>query len=201
MSVRSRRASGALAAAATATACLVAAAIPATPALGDDTRTSRPAQTIHVTGLLTLVDANKGEYAATGDLLGTWTIPPTAAEDYYNTPTTLIQKGTESFEGCLKTEAVRKRCGTLNSDYISWTYLQTSGRLISGGCVHAPTGGTRAFKGVRGLIVITDIPVGDDINSLYQGEVILNAKPEEGPEPVPSVRVATTSATNAAASC
>ena len=194
MSVRARRAPSALAVAATVTACL-AAAIPATPALGDDdARGSRQPRTVHVTGLHTLTDAKNGVYAATGDLEGTWTIPPSTAEDYYNTSTQIIQKGTETFVGCLV--AGRKRCGTLNSDYISWTYLQPSGRLISGGCVHAPTGGTKGFKGVRGLIVITDTPVGDDINSLYQGEVILDAKPQEGPVPVPAVsaRVTTTSA-------
>lgn len=195
MSLRSRRAFSALA----VSACLVAAAIPATPALGEDTRTSRQPQTIHVTGLLTLTDANTGEYAATGDLVGKWTIPPSKAQDYYNTPTTLIQKGTESFAGCLVRE--KKRCGTLNSDYISWSYLQTSGRLISGGCVHAPTGGTKGFVGVRGLLVITDTPVGDDVNSLYQGEVILNAEPKEGPMPIPSTRVATTSPKAGAGSC
>ena len=197
MSVRTRRA-GALAVAATAT-CLIAAAIPVTSALGDDTQTSRRAKTVHVTGLLTLTNANTGEYAATGDLVGKWMIPATKATDYYNTPTTIIQKGTESFDGCLV--AGTRRCGTLNSDYISWTYLKTSGRLISGGCVHAPTGGTKGFLGVRGLIMITDTPVGDEVNSLSQGDVILNANPKEGPMPVPTVRVATTAAKTAVGSC
>jgi len=200
MSVRSRRSTSALAMAATVTACLVAAAIPATPALGDETRTHRQARTIHVSGLLALTNATKGEYDVTGDLVGKWTIPPTRATDYYNTPTTLLQKGTESFDGCL---ANTHRCGTLNSDYISWSYLKPSGRLISGGCVHAPTGGTQGFRGVRGLLVMTDTPVGADINTLYQGEIILDAKPEEKPMPVPNVRVATnsSSAKAAAGSC
>ncbi|GAA1830186.1 hypothetical protein ACFFOM_19080 [Microlunatus capsulatus] len=197
MPVRPRRTTTALAAAATTAACFAAATIPATPALGDDSRPVRPPQTVHVSGLLTLTNANTGEYAATGDLEGTWTIPPTRAQDYYNTPTTIIQKGTESFRGCLV--AGTKRCGTLNSDYISWTYLRENGRLISGGCTHAPTGGTRGFVGVRGLIVMADTPVGDEVNTLYQGEVILDAMPEEGRKPVPRVD-ATSTATGAAAS-
>jgi hypothetical protein len=200
MSVRSRRAPRALAIAATIAACFAAATIPAAPALGDDTRTSRQPKTIHVTGLLTLTNAKTGEYAATGDLVGKWTIPPAEAVDYYNNATTkVINKGTESFKGCLVRNA--RRCGTLNSEYISWTYLETSGRLISGGCVHAPTGGTRGFKGVRGLLMMTDTPVGDAVNTLYQGELILDAMPQEGPMPVPSARIAATSAKAAVGSC
>ena len=199
MSIHSRGASRRLATAATIAVCLAAAAIPATPAFGEDTRASRRPTTIHVTGLLTLANANTGEYDATGDLVGKWTIPPTKATDYYNTSTTIIQKGTESFVGCLVVN--KRRCGTLNSEYISWTYLQTSGRLISGGCVHAPTGGTSAFKGVRGLLIMADTPVGDNVNTLYQGEVILDAKPEEGSIPVPKAPVATTSASTAVGSC
>lgn len=199
MPLRPRRASAALAAAATITACFAAAAIPATPALGDDSRRSRQPQTVHVTGLLTLTNASTGEYAATGDLVGKWTISPSKAQDYYNSPTTIIQKGTESFKGCLV--AGTRRCGTLNSDYISWSYLEADGRLVSGGCVHAPTGGTRGFRGVRGLIVMTDTPVGDDVNTLYQGEVILDAMPQEGRMPVTTGRVAATAATTTAQSC
>lgn len=198
MSVRTRRAPRLLAVA-TIAACLATAAIPATPALGDDNRPSPKPKTIHVTGLLTLTDAARGEYDASGDLVGKWTIPPPPPEDdYYNTPTTIIQKGTESFKGCL---ANTNRCGTLNSEYISWTYLKPSGRLISGGCVHAPTGGTKGFIGVRGLIIMTDTPVGDAVNTLYQGEVILDAKPAEGPMPVPTAPVANRSAKTAVGSC
>ncbi len=200
MSVPSRRASRSLAVAATIAACFAAAAIPATPALGDDVRTSRHPRTIHVSGLLTLTDVKTGEFAVTGDLVGKWTIPPTQAEDYYNNATTtIINKGTESFTGCLA--VAKKPCGTLNSDYISWTYLKPSGRLISGGCVHAPTGGTGGFRGVRGLIVMTDTPVGDDVNTLYQGEVILNAYPKEKPVPVPPVQTSTASAKTTAGFC
>ncbi len=200
MSVRSRRASRSLAVAGTIAACFAAAAIPATPALGEDIRASRQPKTVHVTGLLTLTDAKKGEFDVTGDLVGKWTIPPTQAVDYYNNQkTTFINRGTESFTGCL---VVAKRpCGTLNSDYISWTYQKPSGRLISGGCVHAPTGGTEGFRGVRGLIVMTDTPVGKNVNTLYQGEVILNAYPKEKPMPIPRVPVSAAAVTATAGSC
>ena len=135
----------------------------------------------------------------TGDLVGKWTIPPTQAVDYYNTPTTIIQTGHRVLHGCLV--GGEERCGTLNSDYISWTYQKPSGRLISGGCVHAPTGGTEGFRGVRGLIVMTDTPVGGDVNTLYQGEVILNAYPKEKPMPIPRVPVSAAAVTATAGSC
>ena len=183
----------ALTVAATITACVAgSAAISATSALADDTRSSRRPKTVHVTGTLTLTDAKTGEYAAKGDLVGKWFIPPSRATDYYNTPTTIIQKGTESFDGCLVVG--KQRCGTLNSEYISWTYLRADGRLISGGCTHALTGGTASFKGARGLLMMVDTPVGDDVNTVYQGEVILDAAPKEGSAPVTGASLATTSA-------
>jgi hypothetical protein len=182
MTTRSRRTPSALAVA--ATACLAAATIPATPAFGDDTsRTNHPPKSIPVTGLLTLQDADKGVYRATGDLEGTWVIPPDRAKDYYDAPTVLIQEGTEWFKGCV---AATRSCGTLNSDYISWSYLRADKRLISGGCVHAPTGGTRGFRGVRGLITMTDTPVGTDVNTVYQGDLVLHAERDEGEKPVPT---------------
>lgn len=156
---------------------------------------------MQVTGLLTLTDAKTQTYAVTGDLVGTWRFPPDQATDYYTSPTRIFQKGTESFDGCLAGKP--KRCGTLNSDYILWSYLKKSGRLISGGCVHAPTGGTRAFRGVRGLITMTDTPVGDDVNTVYRGEVILDAEPDERAEPVPASggRLTTASTGTAAGAC
>lgn len=197
MSVPSRRRSRALAVAATAGACLAVGAVPATSALADDdTASSRRPKTVHVTGLLTLKDARTGEYAATGDLVGTWSIPPSRATDYYSSATTVLQKGSESFEGCLVVG--KDRCGTLNSEYISWTYLKANGRLISGGCTHALTGGTKAFRGVRGLIMMTDTPIGDEVNTVYQGEVILDAAPREASTPVPEASLTTTSAKTSA---
>ena len=45
-----------------------------------------------------------------------------------------------------------------------------------------------------GSFGMADTPVGDDVNTVYQGEVILNAAPHEGSVPVPRSSLPITSA-------
>ena len=42
--------------------------------------------------------------------------------------------------------------------------------------------------------MMVDTPVGDDVNTVYQGEVILNAAPKEGSVPVPGASLTTAAA-------
>lgn len=54
------------------------------------------------------------------------------------------------------------------------------GNLIKGQCVHPITGGSGACRGARGLLNMVDTPVGEEVKTTYEGDIVLNAVPSEG---------------------
>lgn len=152
----------------------------------DERRATSP-RTVQVSGELVPVNLATGAYKMRGELIGTWTFPPAQTKTYYQSPTRLYQLGTEFFEGCVNLNGDDKcdksePSGRLQGEYMYWASFDSSGRLIEGACVHALTGGTKAFTGVRGLLHMTDVYASTEAGStsIYQGEIILNAV-DEGP--------------------
>ena len=85
-------------------------------------------------------------------------------------------------------QSLRRRCdpgepsGALGFDYVLWMqYDPDSGWLIEGNCLHPVTGGSGDFAGARGVLTMLAGPVGrgEQINSTYKGEIVLNAIPNE----------------------
>jgi len=155
---------------------LVVGMLVPTALAGDD----RP-KTVHVSGSQTPLK-NPLNFDVTGDLIGTWytlSVFPTTTK-----PTLYVSTGTEKFVGCLDRRGDGK-CGrrdlegTLTFDYIAWVNLDEEGNFIKGQCTHPVTGGTGDFAGSRGVINIYDTPVGDEVESVYRGDIELNAVPSE----------------------
>jgi hypothetical protein len=136
------------------------------------------------------VDAEQGTYLMLGDLIGRWTVRSAQGLAGYSipeTPWTLVQTGQERFIGCLDRD-YSQRCdpgepsGALGFDYALWMqYDPDSGWLIKGKCLHPITGGSGDFAGARGVLIMRDGPVGpgEEDNSTYKGEIVLNAIPNE----------------------
>jgi len=137
-------------------------------------------RTVHVSGTQTVTD-DPMVYDTQGDLVGTWTV--LTAVDSTNTPTLLIQTGKEKFEGCIDRRGDghcgrRDLSGTMYFDYIYWASFDADKNLTKGQCVHPATGGTEDFAGVRGVINMYDTPVGEVIETTYEGDIELNAVDE-----------------------
>ena len=142
-------------------------------------------KSVAVRGQVIPID-DAGTYRLTGDLMGTWYT--LTADTYYQSDALIIQKGVERFEGCLdlnrNRHCDRNRKGQFGADYIYWaTFKPGTGRLIKGECIHPVTGGDGVFTGLRGLINMHDKPVGKNgVVSSYEGDLVLNAVPEEPAE-------------------
>ena len=70
----------------------------------------------------------------------------------------------------------------LGFNYTLWKqYDPDFGWLIKGKCLHAITGGSGDFTGARGVLLMYRGPVGrgEEANSIYKGEIALNAIPNE----------------------
>jgi hypothetical protein len=125
-----------------------------------------------------------------GDLFGHWTVRSARGLAGYSIPEapwTLVHTGQERFIGCLDRN-YSQRCdpgepsGALAFHYVLWTqYDPDSGWLIKGKCLHPITGGWGNFAGARGVLIMRDGPVGpgEEVNSMYKGEIVLNAIPNE----------------------
>jgi hypothetical protein len=125
-----------------------------------------------------------------GDLIGHWTVRSARGLAGYSIPEepwTLVHTGQERFVGCLDRN-YSQRCdpgepsGALGFDYVLWMqYDPDSGWLIKGRCLHPITGGSGDFAGARGVLIMRDGPVGpgEVVNSMYKGEIVLNAIPNE----------------------
>jgi hypothetical protein len=167
---------------------VVAMAAPGIPEPGKD---QPPGPTIvQVNGRQFPVDAEQGRYSMLGDLIGHWTVRSARGLAGYSIPEepwTLVQAGQERFVGCLDRN-YSQRCdpgessGALGFDYVLWMeYDPDSGWLIKGRCLHPITGGSGDFAGARGVLIMRDGPVGpgEVVNSIYKGEIVLNAIPNE----------------------
>ena len=146
--------------------------------------------TVQVRGRQFPVDAEQGRYSMRGDLIGRWTVrsaPGSAGYSIPETPWTRVQTGQERFVGCLDRN-YSQRCdpgepsGALGFDYALWKqYDPDLGWLIKGKCLHSITGGSGDFTGARGVLLMYRGPVGpgEVVNSMYKGEIALNAIPNE----------------------
>jgi hypothetical protein len=167
---------------------VAAMAAPLSPEPGND---GLPGPTIvQVHGRQFRVDAGQGRYSMLGDLNGHWTVRSARGLAGYSIPEepwTLVQTGQERFIGCLDRN-YSQRCdpgepsGSLAFDYVLWMqYDPDSGWLIKDPCLHPITGGSGDFAGARGVLIMRDGPVGrgEQVNSTYKGEIVLNAVPSE----------------------
>jgi hypothetical protein len=200
---KGRRVATAAAAATVVVGATMAALTPTSVADTPDTRSKSP-QTVQVSGQLVPVDALGSTYKLSGELIGTWTFPP-AAIIYYQSETRIYARGTESFDGCVNINGDDKcdqsePSGRWQGEYMYWASYDRGGRLIEGGCVHALTGGTKAFTGVRGLFHMIDVYATTKAGStaIYQGEVVLNAVKEEAVAKPASIGLAATASTGGA---
>ena len=136
------------------------------------------------------VDAPQGTYLMQGDLIGRWTVrgaPGFAGYSIPEAPWTLVQTAQERFVGCLD-QNYSRRCdtgepsGALAFDYALWMqYDPDFGWLVKGKCLHSITGGSGDFTGARGVLLMYRGPAGrgEEVNSIYKGEIVLDAIPNE----------------------
>ena len=167
----------------------VAMAAPRSPEPDND---RPPGPTIvQVNGRQFPVDAEQGMYSMLGDLIGRWTIRGARGLAGYSIPEapwTRVQTGQERFVGCLDRN-YSQRCdpgepsGVLRFDYVLWMqYDPDTGWLIKDKCLHPITGGSGDFAATRGVLIMRDGPAGrgEEVNSTYKGEIVLNAIPTSG---------------------
>ena len=72
--------------------------------------------------------------------------------------------------------------GALAFDYALWMqYDPDFGWLVKGKCLHSITGGSGDFTGARGVLLMYRGPAGrgEEVNSIYKGEIVLDAIPNE----------------------
>jgi hypothetical protein len=168
---------------------------------GTDHSPSHHARTVHVRGQQVPVDADTFRYKMRGDLVGAWTMVPGPA--LHEMPTLYVESGTEYFLGCVDLDR-NGRCGRheprgrLTSTYLYWASFDAKGALLRGQCVHPVTGGTKDFRGARGVIKMFDRPVGKDVRTTYRGHLVLHAVPSEPPAPAaPAARPPSTGVSSA----
>jgi hypothetical protein len=154
-------------------------------------------RTVHVRGDQILVEytAERSTYLMEGDLVGDWIYDP-VGPPLYASKTFYSEAGQETFTGCIDGNRNGKcgkhdRRGTMNLTFLYWASYRSDGTLIKGQCVHPITGGTRAFKGARGVLNMYDRLVGDEVKTRYRGDIVLHAVPGEDEMP-PVVTVAET---------
>ena len=166
------------------------AAMPAPGSPEPDTDRSLDPTTVQVRGRQFPVDAEQGRYSMLGDLIGHWTVRSAPGSSGYSIPEapwTRVQTGHERFVGCLDRN-YSQRCdtdepsGALSFNYALWMqYDPDFGWLIKGKCLHSITGGSGDFTGARGVLLMYRGPAGrgEEVNSIYKGEIALNAIPTE----------------------
>ena len=135
---------------------------------------SAKTNTYPVSGKQTVVDADKGIFKVNGGLIGDWTI--TDFKELAKSPL-YKAKGTEHFSGCLDRSrdgsCAGDPSGTLDFTFKYWAKFNGDA-LVWGSCWHPVSGGTGAFKGADGVIVMTDTPVGGaDFVTDYIGSITL----------------------------
>jgi hypothetical protein len=130
--------------------------------------------TYPVSGKQTVVDEQAGTYKMAGGLVGDWAF--TSFIELAKTPF-YKAKGTEHFSGCLDRgrdgSCANDPTGTLDFDFRYWAQFAGES-LVWGACWHPVTGGTGAFKGASGVIVMADTPTGaGKVTTDYIGSITL----------------------------
>jgi hypothetical protein len=131
--------------------------------------------TYPVSGKQTVVDEQAGTFKMRGGLVGDWAI--TSFTEIAKTPL-YKGKGTEHFSGCLDRgrdgSCANDPSGTLDFDFRYWAQFGPGDALVWGACWHPVTGGTGAFKGASGVLVMADTPIGDGkVTTDYIGSITL----------------------------
>jgi hypothetical protein len=131
---------------------------------------------IPLSGTQTVVDENAGTFKMHGSLVGDWAIKTfhqLAVKPVFHA------RGTELFSGCLDRgrdgSCAGDPAGTLKFtiDYKALFDPPGSQNLVWGGCLHPVTGGTGAFAGARGVIVMADTPTANGVSTSYIGNLTL----------------------------
>ncbi|MGY1620598.1 hypothetical protein ACI789_00190 [Geodermatophilus sp. SYSU D00965] len=141
--------------------------------------------TLHVEGTQSLVGENS--YRSEGGLLGDFWI--LTFDPLYESDSLVIGTGTERFVGCVDVDldancGADEPTGDLRFDYVQWaTFDPATGTLIEGACTHPVTGGRDGFQGARGLLEMRDVVVDGEVQTTYEGTVVLDAVPGEAPAP------------------
>jgi hypothetical protein len=161
------------------TGTLVATAASATAA---SVATDEPT-TLQVEGTQTQVSEQL--YKSHGGLLGDFWI--LTFDPLYESDSLVVGTGSERFEGCVDADLdgvchETEPSGELLFDYVQWaTFDPSTGALIEGNCTHPITGGTDGFQGARGIVTMRDVLVNGEVETTYEGTVVLNAVPADAP--------------------
>jgi hypothetical protein len=131
------------------------------------------AKTIQVAGTQTVVDEAAGAYEMHGSLVGKWNI--TAFKEHFKDASNFVGSGKETFVGCIDSNR-NAACdegepsGSMKFTFVYWATLDpATGALVRGQCVHPVAGGNGSFVGAKGVIVMKDKPVGDEVKTTYTG--------------------------------
>jgi hypothetical protein len=133
------------------------------------------ASTYQVSGKQTVVDEAAGKFAMHGSLVGDW--DTTSFTEIAKAPI-YRAKGTELFAGCLDVgrdgSCKGDPAGKLRFDFKYWAQFDAQGGVVWGSCYHPITGGTGAFAGATGVLMMVDTPTAQGISTSYIGNVTLN---------------------------
>jgi hypothetical protein len=155
---------------------LMASAASATAATEEPT-------TLHVEG--TQIQVSENLYDSLGGLLGDFWI--LTFDPLYESDSFVVGTGSERFVGCVDVDldgacGGSEPSGELLFDYVYWaTFDPSTGALIEGNCTHPITGGSDDFQGARGLVTMHDVVVDGEVETTYEGTVVLNAVPTDAP--------------------
>jgi hypothetical protein len=133
------------------------------------------ASTYIVSGSQTVVDEAAGSFKMSGSLLGDWQF--TSFTEIATSPL-YRAKGTELFTGCLDRArdgscGAHDPSGTLSFSFRYWAQFTSGGQLVWGACTHPITGGTEAFAGAAGDLLMVDTPTPEGTKTRYVGRVTL----------------------------
>jgi hypothetical protein len=133
------------------------------------------ATTYQVSGKQTVVDEAAGTFRMHGGLIGDWAI--TSFTEIAKAPV-YRAKGTELFAGCLDVgrdgSCKGDPTGKLRFTISYWAQFDAQGGLVWGSCYHPITGGTGAFAGAAGVLMMVDTPTAQGVSTSYIGNVTLN---------------------------
>jgi hypothetical protein len=137
------------------------------------------ATTYVVSGSQTAVDENAGTYKMSGSLVGDWQQTSFTA---LATSPLFRGKGTELFTGCLDRardgSCTGDPAGTLSIKFRYVAQYTAAGELLLGACTHPVIGGTGAFAGATGALLMVDTPTPTGVVTRYAGTITLNGKKE-----------------------
>jgi hypothetical protein len=113
-----------------------------------------------VAGKQTVVNEKAGTYKMAGGLVGNWKI--TSFKELPAAAGVFKAKGTESFNGCIDRKldgsCTGDPSGGLKFSFRYWGRFSKEDKLELGTCAHPVTGGSGAFAGATGFLMMVDLP-------------------------------------------